>query len=403
MGTLNSTKYGLVTRALNSSQDVLPNDTALVVSLLSGSVTLTLNQIPDNSWQTSYKLYVSISAMKGAGETLIINAGSGQKINGQQTLVLDNIDYIAVIRVSSNNTYIAQLNYVQSNAIAVYDEGVLLTSAATSIDFTGTGVTATNVAGAVEVDVPNVVGGFVAVVSLTSKTLPIASASTRRIANGTVFNTANSLGYDTVLEYGSFAGASTFNATTGVWTCPTTGYYDITVFLGLIANANPNENAITPNYWQGNGTANADLEIISGTITSGSLVVGNRYTIRTYVAGDNFVNVGGTNVTGNTFIATGTNPTVYSNASTLDWIKPQVDFDEYIGSFGVCAEAAGTIYCQQHVPVYFNNSCVNISGTYTGRYVAAGTQISCRFLNKTQLIGGNVSGSSFHFTVKRVY
>ena len=348
MGTLNSTKYGLVTRALNSSQDVLPNDTALSVSLLSGSVTLTLNQIPDNSWQTSYKLYVSISAMKGAGETLTINAGSGQKINGQQTLVLDNIDYVAVIRVSTNNTYIAQLNYVESNAIAIYDEGVLLTSAATLIDFTGAGVTATNVGGAVEVDVPNVVGGFVSVVSLTSKTLPIASAGVRRVFDGTVFNAANGLGYDTVLEYGSFAGASTFNATTGVWTCPTTGYYDITCFLGLIANTNPNENAITPNFWQGNGTASANIEAIAAT-------------------------------------------------------PHNIDFDEYIGSFGICAEASGTIYCQQHIPVYFNNSCINISGSYTSRYVAAGTQISCKFLNKTQLIGGGVSGSSFHFTVKRVY
>ena len=80
-----------------------------------------------------------------------------------------------------------------------------------------------------------------------------------------------------------------------------------------------------------------------------------------------------------------------------------IDFDEYIGSFGICAEASGTIYFQQHIPIYFNNSCINISGSYTGRYVAAGTQISCKFLNKTQLIGGGVSGSSFHFTVKRVY
>jgi hypothetical protein len=153
MGTLNSTKYGLVTRALNSSQDVLPNDTALVVSLLSGSVTLTLNQIPDNSWQTSYKLYVSISAMKGAGETLTINAGSGQKINGQQTLVLDNIDYAAIIRVTTNNTYIAQLNYTQSNDLAILDEGFALTLAATSIDFEGDGVTATNVGNDVTVTI----------------------------------------------------------------------------------------------------------------------------------------------------------------------------------------------------------------------------------------------------------
>jgi len=400
MGTLNSTKYGLITRAVSTTQDVLPNDTALDCDISAGSITLTLNQIPSNEWQTSYKLYVSISAISGS-YSVTINAGSGQKINGQQTLVLNNIDYVAVISVTSNTTYIAQLNYSQDTEISVLDEGVELTPSVSSINFTGAGVTATNTGNAVTVNVPNVTGGFVAVVSLTSKTLPIAGSTTRRVASGTVFNNANSLAYDTVLQYGSFTTAtsgllviglsytisnyaagddftnvggtnvtgntfiatgttptnwtnsstltfSTFDSSTGIWTCPATGYYDITTFLALIANASPNENDITPNYWQGNGTANANKDVISGT-------------------------------------------------------PYDLNFDQYIGSFGVCAEGGGIIYCQQHVPVYFDNSCINISGTYTGRYVAQGTQIYCRFLNKTQLIGGGVAGSSFHFTVKRVY
>lgn len=345
MGTLNSTKYGLITRAVSTTQDVLPNDTALSCDISNGSITLTLCQIPDNSWQTSYKLYISLSATK-AGNSVTINAGSGQKINGQSTLVLNNIDYVALIRVTTNNTYIAQLNYSQATEIEVLDEGVSLTPAVSSLNFTGRGVTASAIGNDVTIDVPDVVGGLVAVVSLTSKTLPIASSGVRRVADGTIFNGTNSLSYDTVLEYGSFS--STFNATTGIWTCPTTGYYDITCFLALIANASPNENAITPNYWQGNGTGSANIEAIAAT-------------------------------------------------------PHNVDFDDYIGSFGICAESSGTIYCQQHVPVYFNNSCINISGTYTSRYITSGTQISCRFLNKTQLIGGGVSGSSFHFTIKRVY
>lgn len=346
MGTLNSTKYGLVTRAVSTTQDVLPNDTALVCDISDGSISLNLCTIPDNSWQTSYKLYVSISAIK-TGNVVRIQAGDGQKINGQSYLDLTSIDYVALIRVTTNNTYIAQLNY-NDGAVAIKDEGTTITSNVMSIDFIGDGVSATAVGNAVTVDVPNVTGGFLGVVSLTSKTLPISAAGTRRVASGDIFNSTNSLSYDTVLEYGSFAGASTFNATTGIWTCPATGYYDITCFLALIANANPNENAITPNYWQGNGTGSANIEAIAAT-------------------------------------------------------PHNIDFNEYIGSFGVCAEGGGIIYCQQHVPVYFDNSCINISGTYTGRYVAQGTQIYCRFLNKTQLIGGGVAGSSFHFSVKRVY
>jgi hypothetical protein len=52
-------------------------------------------------------------------------------------------------------------------------------------------------------------------------------------------------------------------------------------------------------------------------LTSGTLVMGKEYTIDTFVAGDDFANVGGTNVTGNTFVATGTTPTTWTNSSSL--------------------------------------------------------------------------------------
>lgn len=52
-------------------------------------------------------------------------------------------------------------------------------------------------------------------------------------------------------------------------------------------------------------------------ITSGSLEVGKLYKINTYVTGDDFSNVGGTNETGNVFTATGTTPTVWTNGSAL--------------------------------------------------------------------------------------
>lgn len=54
------------------------------------------------------------------------------------------------------------------------------------------------------------------------------------------------------------------------------------------------------------------------TATSGSLIVGQRYTITTFVTSDNFTNVGaGSNASGVTFIATGTTPTNWANGSTL--------------------------------------------------------------------------------------
>ena len=52
--------------------------------------------------------------------------------------------------------------------------------------------------------------------------------------------------------------------------------------------------------------------------TSGALVVGARYYISYFQAGDDFTNVGASaNEKGETFIATGTTPTTWTNGSTL--------------------------------------------------------------------------------------
>lgn len=62
-----------------------------------------------------------------------------------------------------------------------------------------------------------------------------------------------------------------------------------------------------------------DVFVVAKSIeqTSGVLVVGVEYTILDYNAGDDFTNVGGANVRGTVFTATGTTPTTYSNGSTL--------------------------------------------------------------------------------------
>lgn len=52
-------------------------------------------------------------------------------------------------------------------------------------------------------------------------------------------------------------------------------------------------------------------------LTGGSLVVGTVYVIGNFVTGDDFTNVGGTNVSGNRFICMGTAPTTWTNGSLL--------------------------------------------------------------------------------------
>ncbi len=51
--------------------------------------------------------------------------------------------------------------------------------------------------------------------------------------------------------------------------------------------------------------------------TSGTLVVGKEYTIDNWITNDDFTNVGGTNVDGTIFVATGTTPTTWTNSSSL--------------------------------------------------------------------------------------
>lgn len=58
--------------------------------------------------------------------------------------------------------------------------------------------------------------------------------------------------------------------------------------------------------------------VASTTATSGLLTIGKTYKITSYVAGDDFTNVGAaSNTTGVVFTATGTTPTTWTNASTL--------------------------------------------------------------------------------------
>jgi hypothetical protein len=52
-------------------------------------------------------------------------------------------------------------------------------------------------------------------------------------------------------------------------------------------------------------------------LTSGTLTVGKHYTIDTFVAGDDFTNIDGTNESGTSFVATGTTPTTWTNGSSL--------------------------------------------------------------------------------------
>lgn len=101
----------------------------------------------------------------------------------------------------------------------------------------------------------------------------------------------------------------------------------------------------------------ANNSVSTNVITSGALTIGVRYRINDYNAGDNFTNVGGANVTGNVFTATGTTPTTYSNGSILS-IVSDLEFQGVkpyqIGSGIICGNGIDTtvIYGQKFVIVH---------------------------------------------------
>lgn len=64
----------------------------------------------------------------------------------------------------------------------------------------------------------------------------------------------------------------------------------------------------------GNPTGPSDTTL---TLDNGTLSIGTSYRIILYIMGDDFSNVGGTNVTGALFSATGTTPTIWTNQSQL--------------------------------------------------------------------------------------
>lgn len=70
-----------------------------------------------------------------------------------------------------------------------------------------------------------------------------------------------------------------------------------------------------------NGPSLVDMGANQTELTSGAITEGKRYRIASFLAGDDFTNVGaGSNATGVEFIATGTTPTTWSNSSVVKQI-----------------------------------------------------------------------------------
>lgn len=156
--------------------------------------------------------------------------------------------------------------------------------------------------------------------------------------------------------------ADAYDPLTGIWECPETGYYDFNFWVHL---SNVSDNGMGVGKWKAGiihptscNFACAQSGILideDNELTAGPLVVGVMYKIKTFVAGDDFTNVGAlANSSGTSFVATGTTPTTWTNLSTL------VD-DTLLGT-------------QKHL---------DITGSNLGQLITLGTQYTLKLINIT--------------------
>jgi hypothetical protein len=151
---LNSTYYNNNSRIVSGTPIVYQDDVILLCDTSTGPVTINLLEIPDNQWMTTYKLYIIDNSNNASVNNITINAGVGQLINNQVSVVISTNGEGCLVRILSNNQYVSTSSGGSvANTLEVLDESVSLTPNAASIDFVGDYVTATAIGDAVTVTI----------------------------------------------------------------------------------------------------------------------------------------------------------------------------------------------------------------------------------------------------------
>lgn len=101
-----STIYQNPSRIVTGTPVLNNDDVVLYCDTSAGAVTINLLDIPNNYWLTTWKLYVVDYSNNAATNNITINAGSGQTINAQSSVVIDKDGGSAIVRISGNTTFV---------------------------------------------------------------------------------------------------------------------------------------------------------------------------------------------------------------------------------------------------------------------------------------------------------
>lgn len=143
---LPSTYYKNNSRVVAGTPIIYQDDVILLCDTSAAPVVINLLEIPNDQWLTTYKLYIIDNSGNASVNNITINAGVGQTINNAPSVVISTNGECALVRIVGNSQYVStSAGGSVSNPLEVLDEGVPLTPNAASMNFVGSGVTATSV------------------------------------------------------------------------------------------------------------------------------------------------------------------------------------------------------------------------------------------------------------------
>jgi hypothetical protein len=241
-------QYPNPTRVVSGTITVNNDDVVLACNTSTVAVVLNLGQIAQGYWNTNWKLYIYDASNNASVNTITINAGSGQTINGASSLVISTDGTGCLIRILNNTAFVVTLTAGGGGGVSSVGATLPITSSGGANPNISTSMNTNKLIGRGTVGVGVMEEITLGTnLSLSGNTLNAASSLLYLYSvltmtnsgfvylpiNGTLTTTPRSvLNGTAITNFSSSAGTITgFTTASGIWTVPTTGYYYLSANL----------------------------------------------------------------------------------------------------------------------------------------------------------------------------